>query len=141
MKARRRRTRPGKKRGSTRRRPRQLEHAEQVRVVHWLEAADYLLCSIPNEAKRSVVVAAMLKAAGLRKGAPDLLVFDPPPTKPEFVGAALQMKQPNAPKKVPEEQEDWLIKLAARGWATKVAWSAVEALNWLASLGYRVPHG
>lgn len=123
----------------SRKRPKQREHAEQVVVVGWLARGGYLVCSIPNEGKRSPAVAAMLKSAGLSPGAPDLLVFDSPPKAPEFVGAAIQMKQPGAPTTVPENQEAWLIALAARGWATRVCWSAPEALDWLASLGYRVP--
>jgi len=123
---------------SSRRKPRQLEHAEQVRVVHWLRAAGYLICSIPNEGKRSVIVASMLKAAGMSKGTPDLLIFDPPPAMPHCIGAAIQMKSENGT--LPPEQQQWLIHLAARGWATKVAYGAGEALNWLASIGYRVPH-
>lgn len=122
-----------------RKRPKQREWAEQVIVVGELARAGYLHCSIPNEGKRSPAVARMLKSAGLSPGAPDLLVFDVPPGAPEFVGAAIQMKQPGAPTTVPENQEAWLIALAARGWATQVCWSAPEALAWLASLGYRIP--
>ncbi len=80
----------------------------------------------------------MLKDEGMQPGFPDLLIFDPPPAGPEFIGVALEMKEPNG-RDASEAQQDWLIALAARGWKTNVCFGAVEALRWLAELGYRVP--
>jgi hypothetical protein len=77
-------------------------------------------------------------AAGLSKGFPDLLIFDAPPLAPEFVGVAVEMKRADGGTVSPEQQ-DWHVALAARGWKVKVCAGAVDALAWLASLGYRVP--
>jgi hypothetical protein len=120
-------------------RPRQLEHAEQVIVARWLRAARVTFTAVPNAALRSVIVAAMLKAEGMQAGFPDLLVFDAPPLRPEFIGAAIEMKRADGKGKATDEQQDWLIALAARGWATKVCHGAAAALGWLKELGYRVP--
>jgi hypothetical protein len=123
-----------------RRRPRQLEHAEQVLVAKWLRAARIAFTAVPNAAMRSVIVASMLKAEGMSPGFPDVLIFDAPPARPEFIGAAIEMKRADGLGTATEEQEQWLIALAARGWATKVCHGAADALAWLAELGYRVPH-
>ncbi len=106
--------------------------------MRWLRAADILHCAIPNGARTSMTMAKRLKAEGMSAGAPDLLIFDAPPAAPEFIGAALELKHPGG-RKPSEEQQDWLIALAARGWMTRVCYGAAEALRWLAELGYRVP--
>lgn len=125
--------------GKTRARPRQYEWAEQVRVVHWLTRARVEFCAVPNGGYALSVQAGMrMKAAGLRAGFPDLLIFDAPPNRPDCVGVAVEMKRADGGR-VTEEQERWHVALAARGWAVKVCAGAAEALAWLASLGYRVP--
>lgn len=119
-------------------RPVQHEHREQVEVCRWLRSEKLLHCSIPNEGKRSERVAMMLTAAGMSKGAPDLLIFERPPSAPHLVGVAIQMKRIKGDKP-PPEQEKWLADLHARGWASATCYGATEALDWLASLGFRVP--
>ncbi len=117
---------------------RRLEHAEQVEVVRWLRAARICFAAIPNGARTSISVARRLKAEGLEAGAPDLLIFDAPPTAPDLRGVALEMKAPDAGKPSPE-QLAWQEKLAARGWKTLVCYGAAEAFEALGKLGYRVP--
>lgn len=130
-----------------------LEHDAQAEVVRWLRAAGILFCAIPNGARTSMGVARKLKAEGLQKGAPDLLIFDPPPRSVQittvdrvngtigmrsFVGLALEMKAPNGAKPRPEQIE-WADALKNRGWVTLTCYGAAEALRELAALGYRVP--
>jgi hypothetical protein len=136
--------RPWLRAGKTRKRksrvrPQQHEHAEQVEVVRWLRAADITFCASANAAKRSAALAAMLKAAGMQAGFPDLMIFDAPPLAPEFIGVAIEMKRADGKGRVSDEQQGWLIALAARGWKTKVCHGAADALRFLSSLGYRVP--
>lgn len=120
-------------------RPRQLEWQEQCRLVEWLDLGGVKFCAVPNGGYAlSPQAGKRLKLAGLRKGFPDLLIFDAPPNAPEFVGVAIEMKEPNGDAPT-EDQQDWLIALAARGWKTAVCYGAVEALKLLSSLGYRVP--
>jgi hypothetical protein len=110
-----------------------------VIVVDELDRARICFCAVPNGGYALTPQAGKrMVAAGLRSGCPDLLIFDPPPLAPEFIGTALEMKRVDGDKPS-EAQQDWLIKLAARGWKTGVAYGAVEALRFLASLGYRVP--
>lgn len=81
----------------------------------------------------------MLKAEGMQPGFPDMLIFDAPPADDAFIGVAIEMKRADGKGKVTELQQDWLIALAARGWKTKVCHGAVDAMRFLASLGYRLP--
>jgi hypothetical protein len=128
-----------KRHTGTRRKPRHLEHAEQCSVVTWLRRGEVVFCAVPNGYHATSPQAAQrMVDAGLESGVPDLLIFDPPPNRPEFIGAAVEMKRIGGDKPT-NEQQDWLIKLAARGWITHTCYGAAEALTWLASLGYRVP--
>jgi hypothetical protein len=128
-----------KKPRKPRARPRQLEHAEQVVVVHWLRLAKILHCAIPNGGYAlSPQAGKRMVDAGLSTGAPDLLIFDPPPTCPGNKGTAVEMKRVGGDKPTPE-QCAWHEALAARGWVVVVAYGAAEALRELARLGYRVP--
>jgi hypothetical protein len=112
-----------------------------VIVASHLRAAAICFTAIPNAAKRSARIAAMLKAEGMQPGFPDMLIFDAPPADDAFVGVAIEMKRADGKGRVTPEQQDWLIALAARGWKTKVCRGAVEALKFLAELGYRRPSG
>jgi hypothetical protein len=124
---------------SSRAKPRQLEHAEQVRVVHWLRVGGILHCAVPNGGYAlSPLAGRRMVEAGLSKGAPDLLIFDSPPNAPGNRGVAVEMKRVGGDKPTPE-QLDWHAKLAERGWVVVVAYGAGEALRELARLGYRVP--
>lgn len=116
------------------------EHDEQVLVVRYLRSASHVFCAIPNGARTSIRTAVKLKAEGLEKGAPDILIFDAPPNEPAFIGTALEMKREKGGH-TSDEQKDWHIKLAARGWKIIIGKGAVNALNQLARLGYRVPQG
>lgn len=117
---------------------RHLEHAEQVEVVRWLRACGVLFCAVPNGARTSISVAKRLKAEGLEAGAPDLLIFTPPPKFPSVSGVAIEMKAQKGGR-LSDEQAEWLASLSAHGWLAKCCRGAVDALTWLAELGYRVP--
>lgn len=114
------------------------EHAEQVEVVRWLRAANIFHCAIPNGARTSIGAARKLKAEGLVSGAPDLLIFDPPPNLPGRIGTALEMKREKGSYCSPAQRE-YLEEMRQRGWAIIVGKGAVHALQQLAAFGYRVP--
>jgi hypothetical protein len=67
-------------RETTRRRPRSLEHQAQVALINWARenVTTYpeleLLAAVPNGGKRTKVVAKKLKAEGVKKGYPDLVL-------------------------------------------------------------------
>lgn len=123
----------------SRARPRQLEHAEQVIVVAQLRLAKILHCAVPNGGYAlSAQAGKRMVDAGLSAGAPDLVVFDSPPSAPGNRGVAIEMKRVGGAKPSPEQQQ-WHADLEARGWIVLVCYGAIQALNELARLGYRVP--
>lgn len=116
------------------------EHEEQARLVAACAALSdrypdlRLLAAIPNGEYRPKRTAARLKAAGVRPGAPDLVLFVPRP-KPDgswWHGLALELKA--AGGKVSAAQRWWHDALRAQGYAVVVAYGADEALG--AVLGY-----
>lgn len=145
-----------KKRG-----PRRIGPEEKLQrwVVEYFETFGIAFLHIPN-GRHAPKSAGVWKALGVKRGAPDLLIFDPfdadPLTLPwrlarrtfepederrsawigaevphtlygdddsvdilggvSFVGIAMELKAPKAPKKIPEHQEAWLELLRRRGW-------------------------
>ena len=112
-----------------------MEHDEQAIVVRYLRAAGVCFCAVPNGARTSMAVARRLKAEGLERGAPDLLIFDAPEG---YRGVAIEMKRTDGSKPSPE-QLDWQERLTARGWLTLICYGAAEALSELSRRGFRVP--
>ena len=53
------------------------EYKLQVEVVKYLRANGWVVISIPNERNLGVADALRMRAAGLTKGAPDLIAFKP----------------------------------------------------------------
>lgn len=109
-------------------------HAQQI-VVQWLRKRGIHFCAIPNGGKRGPIAGRILKAEGVVAGAPDIMIFDRPPARPECVGVALEMKAPDGtkPSKV---QLDFLWALDKRGWAVVIAYGAHEAFDALTKLGF-----
>lgn len=81
-----------------------------------------LLFAIPNAAKRSMALAAMLKAEGLRSGVPDIMF---PYKNNTFNGLALEFKA--GKNKPTPEQLTWMNNLAHYGWKCVVVYDALEA--------------
>src|SRR6476469_9388016 len=92
------------------------EAVAQKEVARWLDVRGHLWCHVPNGGKRSVRTAVALKAQGVKRGVPDMLVFSRPPRAPSCVGAALELKRQGT-NRVSEAQRDWLVALADLGWA------------------------
>lgn len=116
----------------------QPEHCEQVILMQRV-ALDHrtnrlLLTAVPNGGQRHPAVAGKLKAEGVKRGVPDILVFEwaPDGKGGMFCGLAIEMKiKPNKPT---PEQVGWMEALTRRGWSCVVAYSADEA--WAALTAY-----
>lgn len=117
--------------------PVQREHRAQVELTQCLRNAMICHAAIPNAGKRSVQVAAMLKAEGMQKGFPDLLIFDSPPLMPWLKGVAIELKTKG--NKPTPEQKAWQAELIKRGWLAEICYGCDGALRYLSALGYRVP--
>ncbi|MGR8918013.1 MAG: VRR-NUC domain-containing protein [Gammaproteobacteria bacterium] len=100
---------PGPRRG----RP---EHAIQATFVEWVELqfpkeAQHL-AAIPNGGGRTKAEAGMLKAEGVKKGAPDLFLFLP---RGPYLGAAFETKAPGGRQST--DQKVWQSRLQSQGYA------------------------
>lgn len=104
------------------------EHHHQAALVKWagIKAATddryRWLFAVPNAAKRSRRLAAIMKAEGLKAGVPDLIW---PVASGEYHGMAIEMKYGrNKPTKA---QYEWMAALKRLGWHVVVCYDWVEA--------------
>ena len=97
------------------------EHREQVALVEWAALitprcpALALLFAVPNGSERHPVVAAKLKAEGVRPGVPDLWL---PVARGGFHGLVIELKAPGG--RTSPDQDWWLHELSAAGWHVMV---------------------
>ena len=92
-----------------------LEHKEQTTLMRWLKlqhpAAYALTFAVPNGANTSPRQGARMKAEGLKKGVPDLMMLYP---RHGFHGLCLEYKTlKGRPSK---EQLEWLTALGDQGY-------------------------
>ena len=100
------------------------EHHEQCAVADWLDWNHIRFYAIPNGGDRNVVVAAKLKAEGVKRGVPDLCICVK--TK-EYAGLYVEMKY--GKNKPTAEQRDWIEHLNGAGYMAVVCYSADEAIK------------
>lgn len=111
---------------------RHLESQEQrLFVQQWRldpRTRDWPACAIPNGGRRGKVEAAILKAEGVSRGAPDWICFKQANREwVTFAGLALEFKSPTGKGRTSPEQQAWHAALDAEGWAVAVVTSAFEA--------------
>jgi len=130
--------------GRKKRRPTELQ--EQIALVRALRRSRLVFAAVPNGGYRLRSEAVNLKASGVRRGFPDMLIFSTP-ERPngghtpslKFIGVALEMKRVGSvPSDVSAEQRSWLSKLEGLGWARIVGNGAEDALQKLRDLGYSI---
>ena len=115
------------------------EHAESVTMNQVLDEMGIWFCHVPNEGKRSPTAAGILKAAGMKSGVPDFLIFDYVPNFPEARGVAIEMKRKKGGV-VSENQKKWLETLTRKGWLCRVCNGAKDALSFLSvDCGFTLP--
>lgn len=123
------------------------EDAAQMAVIRWADAPDtrerfpslQWLFHPANGGARHPAVAAKMKAMGVRRGVPDLLL---PVSRGTFSGLAIELKvwQGSATAPIPEhperyrmqprpEQVDWMAHLEDEGWMVRVCWGAQDAID------------
>tara|TARA_Y100000034_G_C6772291_1_gene344585 strand:- start:274 stop:627 length:354 start_codon:yes stop_codon:yes gene_type:complete len=114
------------------------EATEQKAVVGRLRRAKTVFCAVPNE-RANKIQAIHFKAMGVEAGAPDLLIFDPPPAVWGAAGTALEMKcMGGRPSDVSETQRAFHKRLEALGWHVIVGYGSQDALVKLRRAGYNL---
>lgn len=113
------------------------EHQEQVMLFRWLafNAKAYpmlaLAFAIPNGGLRHFLVAAKLKAEGVKRGVPD--IFLPVPTMMSGImehGLFIEMK--SAEGRLSPEQKAWGCAVLSQGYDVAVCYSWTEAAKKIA---------
>lgn len=99
------------------------EHDETAAVVEYCDLKGIPIYHIPNEARRSPVTAARLKAEGLRPGVPDLCI---PVARGRYHSLYIEMKAPGG--KPTEEQVGWIQRLRSEGMCAYVCYGAENAI-------------
>ena len=107
------------------------EHQEQCAVISWWALAhrnyalpQFALFAVPNGGARDVITGARLKAEGVRRGTPDLILAAP---RSGFHGLFLELKVgSNQPS---PEQKEFIAHLEASGYSAAVYWSSEDAIK------------
>jgi hypothetical protein len=108
------------------------EHAHQVALFQWADNVRRQhpelrwLHAVPNGGKRSPKTAARLKAEGVRRGVPDVLLDVP---RAGYHGLRIELKRPGRYSVTPEQRE-WLAGYVERGYRAEVCvgWIAARDL-------------
>lgn len=110
------------------------EHDQQVKVFNVLRLNEAALpeiafiYAIPNGGARHPAVAGKLKAEGVKKGVCDICI---PIPNAAYHGAYLEMKY--GKNKPTNEQKEFMAFVERRGYKVGLAYSAEEALDFIAN--------
>lgn len=114
------------------------ESSEQRQLMNHLDRCGILAAAIPNGGKRDSRTARNMVAEGVKKGVPDVLIFDVPEGS-EAKGCALEMKRADGvPSDVSPHQRRWLSRLKRKGWIAVVGYGYADAISKLRGEGYAV---
>lgn len=100
------------------------EHLEQVEFVQWIRRThpEHRIFAVANGGLRHAAVAMQMKAEGVTKGVPDLMI----PSLKAFV----EMKRVKGGS-VSAEQKDWLNYLQSVGYEARVCKGKDEAIAFI----------
>jgi hypothetical protein len=106
------------------------EHQEQCAVIAWWRLAhscyalpEWALAAIPNGGARDMITGARLKAEGVRRGMPDLLLAS---ARGDYHGLFIELKVGS--NKPSSEQIAFMDHLNHAGYRAVVHWSADDAI-------------
>jgi len=110
------------------------EEIEQARLIKWSHkvAVRELMPELawlhhsPNGGKRDALAGAQMRALGVKRGFPDLIL---PVANPHKAGIVIEMK--SATGSTSSEQKEWLAHFERQNWEIRVARSAQEARSHL----------
>lgn len=97
----------------------------QLRVANYLDKHHYVWFHTPNGGKRHIAVATKMKAMGVKRGVPDVMIFDPVKIDGfSYTGMALELKSFTGVTS--RDQVKWKAFLIKRGWYHNFLWSMAE---------------
>jgi hypothetical protein len=111
------------------------EEQLQRQVAELLDYHGWLWSHVPNEGKRSKAAGGRLKAQGMKRGVPDVLVFERWEagfargmgcTLDRYSGHGIAIELKVGKRKPTPEQEQWMEALRERGWMVAVCRSLEE---------------
>lgn len=108
------------------------EHREQVALFRWAQLQRKahpelaLMFAIPNGGKRSISVAAKLKAEGVKAGVPDICL---PVARCGYHGLFIELKAGD--NNATDNQQRWLDDLTAQGYCAVCLTGWDAARNWI----------
>ena len=105
------------------------EFVEHCKVAKWLDDRHILYTHPPNGERRELLAGIRLKAMGVKRGVPDLLIFKLAPKQTEYRGVAIEMKASKG--KVSFHQQKFMAMLWDEGWLVKVCFNAEDAIRFL----------
>lgn len=111
------------------------EEAEMLVLAQWLDAVGLLWCHPPNEGMHSPQYLRKRAQLGVKRGVPDVIIFDRPPNDPEAHGVAIELKRVHGAVATASQRE-WIAALADRRWRCAICKGADAAIAFLISLGW-----
>ena len=109
----------------------QIESQLQRAVARVLDASGLLWCHVPNGGQRHPAVAKKLKAEGVKRGVPDVLVFEVCRGSASDLsfcdGLALELKVGR--NKPTAAQVEWHERLRKNGWRVEVCYTLDEVFG------------
>lgn len=106
----------------------------QIAVAELLDHLGWCWTHAPNEGRRSPVTGALLKRKGLKRGVPDVLIFERwrdvrASCDAVYRGFGIAIELKVGRNKTTKEQDHWLAELRRRGWLTAVCRSLDEVID------------
>ncbi len=98
----------------------------QRAVAKVLDYSGLLWCHVPNGGKRSIITASIMKAEGVKRGVPDILIFDRGTVgngTSEGFGRPLAIELKVGKNKPGPEQVQWHAELTKRKWRVEVCYT------------------
>ncbi len=121
------------------------EDSDQRRIKTLLDGMGLLWQHTPNEAKRNDAEQGSALARGLKRGVPDVLIYDPfrHGDRGRCVGLAIELKRSDeTAAAVSDDQRRWLTELRACGWMAEWCRGFLEASKLItACYGQRAGRG
>ena len=106
------------------------EEKEQARLATYLDAKGYVWFHVPNGGHRHKVIAAKMKRAGQKRGAPDCILISGEGGAPLPRPIAIELKRVSGGR-LSKHQKYFLGEMERCGWDTLVAKGSRAAIDWL----------